>query len=132
MELKIEVSDDRIRGLLCCAFEGGSNYWYQNLDWECDDPAVTSQDLIVKDDKNFSWHWPYTAPFRLDCRLTLEIKEEDPVQKVIITREKLERGLQIFADAYPRHYGDFVAENDDANTGDVFLQCVCFGEVIYG
>ena len=132
MELKIEASDDRIRGLLCCAFEGGSNCWYQNLDWECDDPAVTSQDLIVKDDRNSSWHWPYTAPFRLDCRLTLEIKEEDPVQKVIITREKLERGLQIFADAYPRHYGDFVAENDDANTGDVFLQCVCFGEVIYG
>lgn len=130
MELKIEVSDERIRGLLCCAFEGGSNYWYQNLDWECDDPTVTIQDLIAKDDRN--WHWPYTAPFRSDCRLTLEIKEEDPVQKVVITREKLESGLQIFANAYPRHYGNFVAENDDAETGDVFLQCVCFGEVIYG
>lgn len=23
-------------------------------------------------------------------------------------------------------------ERDDATTGDVFLQCVCFGEAIYG
>jgi hypothetical protein len=35
-------------------------------------------------------------------------------------------------DQYPRHYADLVEENDDAITGDVFLQLAVFGELIYG
>lgn len=33
---------------------------------------------------------------------------------------------------YPRHWADVLAENDDATTGDVFLQCCLFGECIFG
>lgn len=33
---------------------------------------------------------------------------------------------------YPQHWADIINESDDANTADVFLQCVVFGEVIYG
>jgi hypothetical protein len=33
---------------------------------------------------------------------------------------------------YPRHFADLVNENDDADTGDAFVQCCVFGEVIYG
>ncbi len=28
--------------------------------------------------------------------------------------------------------GDMLAENDDATTGDVFLQCALFGELVFG
>lgn len=77
MEIDVKVSIDlpAIRSLLCSAFEGGSNYWYEITRWE-------------------------------------------------------------LAERY--HFDDFSSfaeildDNADANTGDVFLQCCLFGDVIYG
>ena len=43
------------------------------------------------------------------------------------------RGLQTFSTfANGRHFKDFLYENEDAMTGDCFLQCCVFNEVIYG
>jgi hypothetical protein len=42
------------------------------------------------------------------------------------------RGLQLMADKYPNHFADFMQENDDATTSDVFLQLSVFGELIFG
>jgi len=36
------------------------------------------------------------------------------------------------AEKYPRHFHNFLEENDDAETGDVFIQCCLFGEIVYG
>jgi hypothetical protein len=41
-------------------------------------------------------------------------------------------GLQVMAYSYPRHWHDFINDNEDAATGDVFLQCCLYGEVIFG
>lgn len=49
-----------------------------------------------------------------------------------ITIEDIRKGLEIMRDNYPRHFADLVEENDDLITGDVWLQCAVFGEVIYG
>ncbi len=35
-------------------------------------------------------------------------------------------------DKYPKHFGDALAHNDDAYTGDTFIQCALFGEAIFG
>jgi hypothetical protein len=40
--------------------------------------------------------------------------------------------LALMAEKEPRHFGDFMGENDDATTSDVFLQLCLFGEVVYG
>jgi len=45
---------------------------------------------------------------------------------------RIGRGLQIMADEYSRHFVDLMNGSDDAETADVFLQCVCLGEVAYG
>ncbi len=42
------------------------------------------------------------------------------------------KGLQVMATKAPRHFSDFVNEGDDATTSDVFLQMICFGEIVYG
>lgn len=42
------------------------------------------------------------------------------------------QGLSKMAVVAPRHFADLVAENDDAITHDVFVQCCVFGEIIYG
>lgn len=54
-------------------------------------------------------------------------------QKVYtVTPVQIERALQLMADKYPRHWIDFINENTDATTGDVFLQLCVFKEVVYG
>ena len=49
-----------------------------------------------------------------------------------LTLADIEKGLETMRDKYPRHWADLVEENDDLITGDVFLQCAVFGELVYG
>ena len=49
-----------------------------------------------------------------------------------ITLDNVQKGLELMRDNYPRHYADLVEENDDAITGDVWLQLAVFGDIIYG
>ena len=49
-----------------------------------------------------------------------------------ITLEDVKKGLELMRDQHPRHWADLVEENDDAITGDVWLQLTVFGELIYG
>lgn len=44
----------------------------------------------------------------------------------------LENGMAVFLKDASRHFGDWMKEGDDAITGDVFLQCCIFGDIIYG
>ena len=30
--IQLEVTNETIRDLMCCAFEGGSNYWYTGME----------------------------------------------------------------------------------------------------
>lgn len=55
-----------------------------------------------------------------------------PVETYTLDYMAIQKGLEIMAEKYPSHWADFVGGNDDADTGDVFLQCALFGEVIYG
>lgn len=49
-----------------------------------------------------------------------------------ITIADVEKGLKLMQEQYPHHYADLVEEEDDAITGDVWLQLAVFGELIYG
>lgn len=46
--------------------------------------------------------------------------------------KKIKRGLTVMAKKEPSHFADFIKGDGDDNTGDIFLQCCLFGEVIYG
>jgi len=48
-----------------------------------------------------------------------------------LTDALIAKGLQILADDYPSLMTELVEENDDANTGDVLLQCCLFGGEVY-
>lgn len=45
---------------------------------------------------------------------------------------KIKRGLTVMAKKEPSHFADFVGGDYDQVTGDVFVQCCLFGEVLYG
>lgn len=113
------VTVERVKDLLTCAFEGGSNYWI-----ECAERVGEAKDRKQAE-------FPSDAPFVKDGYL--KVKEEGNEGRWFnITPETIKIGLEDFAQKYPKDFADFMNENDDAGTGDTFLQCVCFGEAIYG
>ena len=61
-----------------------------------------------------------------------ELSEGEKPTKYTLTLKKVKDGLRKMRDEYPRHWADLVEEQDDAVTGDVFLQLAVFGELIYG
>ncbi len=119
-----KVSVERIKDLLTSAFEGGSNYWIER--------AKRTGKAI---DRN-------QAPFLSDAPVVkdggLQIKDyengggKSPDGWYSIDSKTLAEGLVVMAQKYPKACADFINENDDAETADIFLQCVCFGETIYG
>lgn len=65
---------------------------------------------------------------------TLKLKDAEADKPTIYTLDlkAIKRGLEVMAEKFPTHFADVLTENDDDNTGDVFLQCALLGNVIYG
>lgn len=61
-----------------------------------------------------------------------ELNDNELPTKYTLTLKDVRKGLRLMKKEYPSHYADLVEENDDAITGDVWLQLAVFGEVIYG
>ena len=49
-----------------------------------------------------------------------------------LDRVAVEQGIAIMADKHPKHFADWLADDYDAITADVFLQCCVLKEVVYG
>jgi hypothetical protein len=73
-------------------------------------------------------------PLNVGGSLTISSNDEDDKEHhgKILNISTIKIGLQVMAVKYPRHWQDFIQENADACTADVFLQCCLFGEVIFG
>ena len=125
----ININIEQIANLLCSAFEGGSNYWYviesarAPLNY---DRYRSFPDTIIK-------HIDY--PLNAHGGLTISTLEGDEFSgrtKWPLNYSACVRGLTVMAEKYPHHFTAVLDESDDATTGDVFLQCCLFGEVVYG
>lgn len=113
--------DTLMSDLLCSAFEGGSNYWYLIERFEYP---------LGKTRKDF--RYPHVeVPFQEGGAIIVSAQEE-PKKKYRLDRAALAKGWALMRDEYARHYADAMTEDGDATTGDVFLQCCLFGEVVYG
>jgi hypothetical protein len=126
----VHVPAERVIDLICTGAEGGmSNSWCRSMDSE----IKGSPDLSRIPE---SWHdFPrYFAPF---VGGVIVFDAESPTSH---DRRKVRRvgrfavsvALRLMAAEYPQHFGDFMADNEDAITGDVFLQLCVYGEVIFG
>lgn len=66
----------------------------------------------------------------------VELDDDDnPVSNVKrhkVTQAEIARGFSLMARQYPSHMSDFLRENEDAVTSDLFLQLTALGEAIYG
>lgn len=114
----------RVGDLLCSAFEGGSNYWC-HIDEFHEPPKIAFR----WDSKNLYKHVDY--PLNPGGYLLISDPEDGEGDQHRLDLNSLQNGLRVMNAKYPEHWRDFMAEADDATTGDVFLQCCLFGEVIY-
>ncbi len=121
-KVRVSVSDKRIKDLLCNALEGGSNYWYRIMSYNY--PEGQTRETMKLEFPHID------LPFA-GGSLTIEDMEGGLPDKVL-DRKALLKGLSVMAKDEPRHFADFMSEDDDTITADVFLQCACFGKVIYG
>lgn len=114
----------RIADLLCCGFEGGVGYWCQIVDYTvpAEPRSVWGEDTIYK-----HVDYPLTGGAVI-CR-DAEGEEEGTWT---LDQAAIERGLKLMAEKAPRHWADFLAENEDADTGDCFIQMALLGEIVYG
>ena len=144
--VKQEVEESRIADMLTTAFEGGSNHWccitgyvkpkalrfrinkdqvFRHIDYPMNTGGViVIVDLYAECEKG---NEPEMNGYRYDFR-----GWKPKTKSFRLTPTALKKGLQVMADKYPSHFADLLAENDDACTGDVFLQCCVFGDAIYG
>jgi len=125
------VSDEHLRNLLCCALEGGSNYWYTIVQYIF--PKGTQYSDFQENGKHALdeyWHPTELIPFVDDCGMVFA-DEDAAFKPVLLNREALEKGVQVMSDKYPAHFSNLMSGNEDAETGDVFLQCCLFGEIIF-
>jgi hypothetical protein len=131
LPLQVKLKD--IASLLVNAFEGGSNYWYEIKSYR--KPKTFTFKL---DDLELGAYPHCDYPLNKGGGVRVGIKDEngleDPKTKkpVMLNLAKVTKGLQVMAKKYPHHFANFMADNADAETGDVFLQCCLYGEIIYG
>ena len=116
------IKDKDIGYLLSCAFDGGSGYWVE----------VVERVNPDNEKWEFTSDLPLTENGYVMMRSHLEPKDDPDNKPVKLDKEALYKGLQIMATKYPIHYHNFVDDNYDAETGDVFLQCCLLGEIVYG
>lgn len=114
ISIPTSITTENIKDLLCNAIEGGSNYWIE---------TITRYNATV-DQAEYRQDVPFAGGF-----LELVDIEDD---KHIVDLNSIKKGLKIFQEKYPWHLQNLIKDNADAETGDVFLQCCVYGEVIYG
>ena len=126
----IQVSRQRVSDLLCCALEGGSNYWYEIREFV----KPTAFTFYTDREDSVFKHLDY--PLNEGGQLHIADKNDSAEAHTthILCLGSIAHGLTIMSGdpRYKRHWQDFLDENEDADTGDVFLQLCLYGEVVFG
>lgn len=138
--VSITINDKKIENLLVSAIEGGIGYWGRIMGYEfpqnktIDDYEYPHFQVVLDGGKMFL-HDTEEPDSRWQKLLeTTEGRAER--EKWTLTKEKLIKGLQVMAGLKEgeggHHFPNILNDNDDAETGDVFVQCALFGEIVYG
>ncbi len=148
IQTTINISTERVADLLVSALEGGSNYWYmlEGIDMP-DKPVFISQfyeafpmycaPLTPKgpcpcNDDECPYDTYSGTPRTPGGALIFSVMDDDEPGYHYLDLTALKLGLQLMATKTPRHFANFMREDDDAETGDVFLQLCLFGEIVFG
>jgi len=118
----IQLTDSQVAGLLCTAFEGDVGYWAQVVG-----KRKPTGDCSVLDWKDYPlYSWPVSKGG------VVKVKDIHTGKVYNLNRRSIEKGLKLMAEKNPCQFGKILNENEDAITGDVFLQFCTLGDELYG
>jgi len=128
-KITIEVSDDRRFDILCGALSY-CTYWgaLTSKAWDEVDEVVKPNKEDCIEDRVWK---ALKAGKELEFYDTVESEDEEIILGKL-SLAGIDKGEQIMADKYIRHLADVLAEEDDAATADVWLQCAILGDVVFG
>lgn len=129
IKTEVEVTPRRIADLMVTAIESGIGYWCKGVYLRS--PRIsTGHTGPWYDDENL-------YEVRAE-ELSIEVVELDPSSAEgswIINLKSMEKAFMLMQSfGKPKGYcwRDFINENEDAITADVWFQLAVFGEVVYG
>lgn len=132
VDIKITISRQRVAQMLVSAIEGGISYWCERQEFKKKEPDAW-EPVLDAGDENPS-RWPiYDYPLLPGGEVSF--RADDGTGRVKVCKLNLEtitKGLALMAEKYPHQFANFINDDDDAGTADVFVQLCCFGEVVYG
>jgi hypothetical protein len=131
------ITIERIKDLLCAAFEGGIGYWaavsvsQEEIDkvkaeYYHEIPALGGQ-IILFDKEEVE-----DLVLGMETATPLGILDIESMKKAF---DYMARGTDKNGKDCPRfkeHLADFLNDNEDADTGDVFVQLAVMGEIVFG
>lgn len=135
--LNIPVDERRILDLICTGLEQGCGYWAEGVAYSEESPYKLAEGVKARDFAKGGKHnlceymnaCQHVALFP-GCAFILEDRETK--KRYELNREACLKGLEIMARDWPQHFSNWLSENDDAITGDVFIQCALLGDIVYG
>lgn len=126
VHIPTNIADQRIADLFVAALEGGSTAWLRKARHVSREKMGTEQ----------PW---YADPVMYSGKFQIALTFDDPKTPggdgeghTIITDDDVAKAIALMVTRHPSHFADFTCESDDANTADIFMQLVVFGEVVYG
>lgn len=127
LKKKIEgFNVESILNLLVGAWEGGSNYWIESVEIVS---SANKETVTIVPETYFPFF--QIVPF-IGGHLKVTLDEEANNEVHELNLEKIKEAIVLMRTKYNRHYRDWVSQNDDAATSDVFLQLCLFKDVIFG
>jgi hypothetical protein len=121
IQVKIKVDGEMLSNLLVNALEGGSNYWYSNVEF-----VGRDQYPDIRYDEWFAKCIDESIPFEI------HITEDEWGKTHVLDLASVTTGTMLFVEEETRHYDDWVQGDDDSTTADVWLQLCLFGKVVFG
>lgn len=119
----LNIPIERIADLVVTAVEGGSTDWLKDLHLK------SLGGVLPPSEPSDTQTWYARVPVYADP--DAEIVAQTKLGIAFLKRSEWEKGLLVFASEYTEHFADFLSDNEDATTADVFMQCVIFGECVF-
>lgn len=126
VNVEAKVPATRIADLLIGALEGGSNYWVETVTLGPEVSGFGSARPSADDYYPRSIRYPLSGGY-----VKIHTTDDEPMESHTLDLAAIKRGLDLMARLYPKDFNDFMQENDDANTADMFLQLAVLGEIVY-
>jgi hypothetical protein len=128
----VAVTRRNIANQLCAAVEGGIGYWCPRQDFKYTKPE---NPVAIMDDGDADGQiWPcYDYPLQPGGAVRFRADDgSGKVKTIVLNLETIAKGLDLMAKNSPWHFANIVNDSGDAETGDVLVQYIAFGEIVYG